>query len=378
MKSLFLNRTFQMVLFAAVLVVGLSVGFIPHDAGIAFAFAGATLGTGQLTLVDMAKRMSPDGKVDPIAELLSQKNAILEDIVWKTANQPTSHVMTIRTGLPAVAWRAYNAGVPSTKSTTAQITAPMGMLEARSHIDAKLLKLNGNSAAFRLSEETPFIEAMGQEVTNKFFGGNVGSDAKTFNGLATLYSSTTAGNGGNVILAGGSGSDNASMYLVVWGEETVFGLVPPGSVAGLQSRDLGEESVQDSNGNWYQAARSLFQWDAGMAVKDWRFVSRIANIDVSDWIGVTGTGASTAATNLLKLMMKAIFRIPNLNAGRAAFYCNRSIQEGLMIQAMEKSSNALGIVQAMNQFGQNVHELKFQGIPIRTVDALGIAETLVS
>lgn len=338
----------------------------------------ATLNTGQLTLVDMSKRMSPDGKVDPIAELLSQQNSILEDIVWRTANQPTSHVMTVRTGLPAVYWRQYNAGVPSSKSTTAQITEPLAMLEARSHIDAKLLKLNGNSAAFRLSEDKPFIEAMGQEMTNKFFAGNVGADMKTFSGLATRYSSTTAGNGGNVILAGGSGSDNASMYLVVWGEETAFGLVPPGSVAGLQSRDLGEESVQDVNGNWYQAARSLYQWDAGFGLADWRYVVRIANIDVSDWIGVTGTQATTAATNLISLMMRAQARIPNMNAGRAVWYANRSVQEGLMLQALNRSTNALGIREATNQFGMRVSELNFFGVPVRTVDALGIAETLVS
>lgn len=340
----------------------------------------ATLNTGQLTLLDMSKRMSPDGKVSPIVELLSQRKDILEDIVWKTSNQPTSHVMTMRTGLPAVYWRQYNAGVPSSKSTTAQITEPLAMLEARSHIDMKLLKLNGNSAAFRLSEEAPFIEAMGQEMVNKFFAGNVGADMKTFSGLATRYSSTTAGNGGNIILAGGSGSDNASIYLVVWGEDTVFGLIPPGGGAGLQSRDLGEESVQDVNGNWYQAARSLFQWDAGMGTADWRAVVRIANIDVSDWIGVTGTQAGTAATNVLNLMIKAIFRLPDgmINRGRPVFYTNRSIQEGLMIQARSASSNALGVVPAINQFGNRVNELQFQGIPVRTIDALGIAETLVT
>lgn len=338
----------------------------------------ATLSTGQLTLADMSKRMGPDGKVDPIAELLSQQNEILEDIVWKEANQPTSHVVSIRTGLPAVFWRAYNQGVPSSKSTTAQVTEPCAMLEARSHIDAKLLQLNGNSAAFRLSEESPFIEAMGQEMSAKIFNGNVGTDMKTFTGLATRYSSTTAGNGSNVILGGGAGSDNASMYLVVWGEQTCFGTFPKGSRAGLNNRDLGEESVQDANGNWYQAARSLFQWDGGLVVKDWRYVVRIANIDVSDWIGVTGSQASAASTNLLKLMMKAIARIPNFSMGRAGFYTNRSIQEGLMIQAMEKSVNALGIKEAMSQFGQNTNQLQFQGIPIRRVDQLGIAETLVS
>lgn len=338
----------------------------------------ATLSNNQLTLAEYSKRLGPDGKIDPIAELLSQQNMILEDIIFKEANQPTSHVSTIRTGLPAVYWRAYNQGVPSSKSTTAQITEPCAMLEARSHIDAKLLQLNGNSAAFRLSEESPFIEAMGQEMTGKIFNGNVGADMKTFSGLATRYSSTSAGNGGNVILAGGAGSDNASVYLVVWGEQTVFCPFPKGSRAGLVTRDLGEESVQDASGNWYQAARSLFQWDAGLVVKDWRYVVRIANIDVSDWVGVTGTQAATASTNLIKLMMRAIARIPNMSMGRAAFYANRSIQEGLMIQALEKSSSALGIKPAMTQFGTEIKQLEFMGVPVRGVDQLGIAETLVT
>lgn len=338
----------------------------------------ATLATGQLTLADYSKRLSPDGKVDPIAELLSQQNDILEDVVFKEANQPTSHVVTIRTGLPQVYWRAYNQGVPSSKSTTAQVTEPCAMLEARSHIDAKLLTLNGNSAAFRLSEESPFIEAMGQEMSSKLFNGNVGTDMKTFSGLATRYSSTAAGNGSNIILAGGAGSDNASMYLVVWGEQTVFGTFPKGSKAGLQNRDLGEESVQDANGNWYQAARSLFQWDTGLVVKDWRYVVRIANIDVSDWVGVTGSQASAASTNLIKLMMRAIARIPNFNMGRAAFYTNRSVQEGLMIQALEKSQNALAVKEALTQFGTSMNQLTFMGIPVRRCDGLGIAETLVS
>jgi hypothetical protein len=338
----------------------------------------ATLSTGQLTLADMSKRMSPDGKVDPIAELLSQQNEILEDVVYKEANQPTSHVVTIRTGLPPVYWRAYNQGVPSGKSRTAQITEPCAMLEARSHIDAKLLNLNGNSAAFRLSEESPYIEAMSQEMVGKLFNGNVGVDLKTFSGLATRYSSTTAGNGGNVILAGGAGSDNASIYLVVWGEQTVFCPFPKGSQAGLSTRDLGEESVQDADGNYYQAARSLFQWDAGLVVKDWRYAVRIANIDVSHWVGVSDSQAATSATNVIKLMMRAIARIPNFNMGRAAFYANRSIKEGLMIQALEKSSGALGIREAATQFGATINELSFMGIPVRCVDQLGIAETLVS
>lgn len=339
----------------------------------------ATLSTGQLTLADYSKRLGPDGKIDPIAELLSQQNDILEDIVWKEANQTTSHVVTVRTGLPEVYWRQYNAGVPTSKSRTAQVTEPCAMLEARSHIDAKLLQLNGNSAGFRLSEESPFIEAMNQEMTGKIFNGNVGTDPKAFSGLATRYSDPSAGNGTNILNGGGSGSDNASVYLVVWGEQTVFGTFPKGSRAGLNSRDLGEESVQDSDGNYYQAARSLFQWDGGLVVKDWRYVVRICNVDISDWVGVTGTQAWEKDTHVLKLMMRAIARIPNMSMGRAAFYANRSIQEGLMVQAMDRSSAAaLAIRPAATQFGNNINQLEYMGIPVRRVDQLGIAETAIS
>jgi hypothetical protein len=234
--KLFKSHPVQMLLFAALALLGFHTGLVSAEQLAFVGFAGATLSAGQLTLADYSKRMGPDGKIDPIAEMLSQQNEILEDVVYKEANQPTSHVVTVRTGLPAVYWRQYNAGVPSSKSTTAQITEPCAMLEARSHIDAKLLTLNGNSAGFRLSEESPFIEAMGQEMVGKFFNGNVGTDLKTFSGLATRYSSTAAGNGGNVILAGGAGADNSSMYLVVWGEQTVFSPFPKGSRGGLMSR----------------------------------------------------------------------------------------------------------------------------------------------
>ena len=331
----------------------------------------ATLGATALTYADWAKRLEDDYRIAVIIELLSQTNEILEDIVFREANQPTSHVVTIRTGLPAVYWRQYNAGVPTSKSTTAQVTEACGMMEARSHIDVKLAKLNGNTAAFRLSEDVAFLEAMNQTMADTMFYGNPSVDPKTFTGLATRYSAISgAANAQNVMDAGGTGSDNTSVYLVVWGDETVFCPFPKGSVAGLQHNDLGEESVADSNGNYYQALRTLYQWDNGLVVKDWRYVVRICNIDVSDLVGLTGTQASSAATELIKMLARAIDRIPNLNMGRAAFYGNRTILSLLRIMAMQKSTTALSIVEALNQFGKPGREVQFLGIPFRKVDRL--------
>lgn len=338
----------------------------------------ATLSTGQLTLADFAKRLDPDGSVSAVAELLSQSYDILEDMVWQPGNLPTGHRVTVRTGLPTVGWRALNSGVAVSKSTTAQVDEQVGLMEGRSHIDTKLAQLNGNEAAFRLSEDRPFLEAMNQQMTSTLFNGNPGVDPKQFLGLSGRYASLTGSNAQNLISAGGAGSDNASVWLVVWGPETVFGIFPKGSKAGLSHRDLGEESVQDASGNWYQALRTLYQWDAGLVVKDWRYVVRIPNVDVSDWLGVTGSQATTAATNLIKLMSRALDRIPNLNMGRAAFYANRTIYSGLRLQALEKSSQVLTIEDAMSQFGTPRKETQFMGVPLRLVDALGIAETVVS
>jgi len=338
----------------------------------------ATLATGQLTLVDWAKRLDPNGNVPAVAELLTQTNDILEDAVFVEGNLPTGHRVVIRTGLPTVYWRLLNAGVPTSKSTTAQVDESVGLMEARSHIDVKLANLNGNKASFRLSEDSAFIEAMNQLQSLTMFYGNPGVDPKTFLGLATRYGAISgAGNAQNIMDAGGTGTDNTSVWLVVWGEQTVFCTFPKGSQAGLQHKDLGEESVSDGNGGWYQALRTLYTWENGLVVKDWRYVVRICNIDVSDLVGLTGTQANTASTDLIKMMSRAIDRIPNLNMGRAAFYANRTISSHLRIKALEKSSSALGIADALNQFGQPGKQLSFLGIPVRTSDQLLNAEARV-
>jgi hypothetical protein len=332
----------------------------------------ATLASGQLTLADWAKRLDPNGQVPAVAELLSQTNEILEDCVFQEGNLPTGHRVVIRTGLPTVYWRTLNAGVPTSKSTTAQVDEACGLMEARSHIDVELAKLNGNTASFRLSEDSAFIEAMNQLQSQTLFYGNPGVDPKTFLGFATRYGAISgAGNSVNIIDAGGTGSNNTSIYLVVWGANTVFCPFPKGTQAGLQHKDLGEESVPDANGNFYQALRTLYQWKNGLVVKDWRYVVRIANINVANLV------AESAAADLVKLMSRALDRIPNLNMGRPAFYMNRTVYSMLRVQALNKSQNAISIRDAVTQFGQASKWTDFLGVPLRKVDQLLNTESRV-
>ena len=339
----------------------------------------ATLSTSNLTLADWAKRSDPDGRVPIVAELLSQSNEILEDCVFKEGNLPTGERVVIRTGLPSVYWRALNQGIPNSKSTTAQVDEACGILEARSEVDKDLAMLNGNTAQFRLSEDTAFLEAMNQTQAETMFYGNPGTDPKKFLGLAPRYSALSGANSStNVISAGGSGSDNASVYLVVWGDQTVYCPFPKGSKAGLTHEDLGEQTVYNSDGTRLQAFATRYQWKNGLVVKDWRYVVRICNIDVSDLAAGTSTQAASASTALIKLMTKALYKIPNMSMGRAAFYMNRTVHSGLSIAALDKSQSVLAIQEGLSQFGTAQSYLSFLGVPLRRVDALLTTEAAVS
>ena len=211
------------------------------------------------------------------------------------------------------------------------------------------------------------------------FYGNPGTDPRQFLGLQTRYSSLSAGNGANILSAGGgAGNTNNSIYLVVWGENSIFCPFPKGSKAGLMHQDLGEESVPDANNNFYQALRSLYQWKNGLAVKDWRYVVRIANINTSDLTGQTGTQAATAATQIINLMSRALDRIPNLGMGRPVFYANRTVYSMLRVAALAKSNAALSIESALTQFGTPYALTKFLGVPLRKVDQLLTTEAQVT
>ena len=337
-----------------------------------------TLSNSSLTLADWAKRVDPDGTVPVVAELLSQSNEILEDAVFKEGNLPTGERVVIRTGLPTVYWRALNQGIPSSKSTTAQVDEACGILEARSEVDKDLAMLNGNTAQFRLSEDTAFLEAMNQTQATTMFYGNPGVDPKQFLGLAARYSSLSAANAQNILSAGGSGSDNTSIYLVVWGDNTVYCPFPKGSKAGLVHEDLGEQTVYNSDGTRMQALATRYQWKNGLVVKDWRSVVRICNIDVSDLLAQTSTQAASAATAVIKLMARALYRIPNMQMGRAVFYMNRTVHSGMSIAALDKSQYVLKINEGLSQFGMPYSWLSFLGVPLRRVDALLNTEAVVS
>lgn len=330
------------------------------------------LSNGALTLADWAKRLDPDGKVPVIVELLSQTNEVLLDMRWIEGNLPTGHRTTVRTGLPTVAWRLLNQGVTPSKSTTAQIDEQAGILEAWSEVDKDLAMLNGNLAAFRLSEAAAFIEAMNQEFAQTLFYGNQGLAPEEFTGFSARYSSLSAANASNVLNALGAGSDNSSVWLICWSDQTCMGIFPKGSKAGLIHDDYGEVTVELTAGiagSRMRAYQERWQWKGGLALRDWRYAVRICNIDISNLV------AKSSAADLIELMIKAIHRLPTLKLGSCAFYMNRTCFQMLDIQRRDDVIAGGGLVYA-NVDGEM--RPTFRGIPIAKTDALVENETLVS
>jgi hypothetical protein len=326
-----------------------------------------TIGTA-VTLQDVARRLDANGKIDKIVEMLTETNEILQDMLWVEGNLPTGHKTTIRTGLPSATWRKLNYGVPRGKSTTAQITDTCGMLETYAEVDKALADLNGNTAEFRLSEDRAFIEGMNQQMAATIFYGDTAKNPERFMGLAARYNDLSADSGKNIVNAGGSGNDNTSIWLVCWGDNTAHGIYPKGSKAGIQHKDLGEVTLEDGAGGLYQGYRTHYKWDCGLTVRDWRFISRIANIDVSDLAGTSCTDPA----DLIDLMIDAYYKIPNMNMGKPVFYCNRTILAYLHKQARSAKN--------VNLYLDNVEGkpiVKFLGIPVRQCDQIKNDETKV-
>lgn len=333
----------------------------------------STLGSNNLTLTDWAKRLDPNGTIPDIAEMLSQDNGMLDDAVFQEGNLPTGHRVTVRTGLPTVAWRRLNAGTQPSKSTTAQVDVGCGMLEAWSEVDVDLANLNGNVAQFRLSEASAFMESMNQEMQSTLIYGSAGTAPEEFNGFATYCNAISgAANAENVISCSGSDSaDQTSIYMVVWGANTVFLPFPKGSKAGLFHEDLGVQTIENANGVTGARMRvyqDRWQWKAGLCVKDWRYLVRICNIDVSNL-----TGESTPA-DIEKALIKAYHRIPSLSAGRAAIYMNRTVFQMLDIQRLNYVRSATISYETIS--GKLTPT--FRGIPIRKTDAITNGENAVA
>lgn len=331
----------------------------------------AELTSTNLNLVDILKRLDPNGAPAKVAEILSKKNPILQDIPWIEGNLPTGHQFTSRTGLPGIGWRQFNGGIDAGKSETDQHTEVCGMLEGFSRVDCGLADLNGNAAAYRAGEDMAFTSNFGITLATALFYASINTSPDQIHGLSARLG-VTAGNvaSGQIIKAdsSASGADQASIHLIGWGDDTVFGLYPRGQTAGLKSEDLGKQVVDAGSGKLLTMWTTHWKWLCGLCVKDWRYVVRACNIDTGRLVANASSGA-----NLPQVLMDMIAALWDTEGVNPVFYMNRTLYSMLNKQLAENgTTNWLEYIVAG---GRRIPA--FYGIPIRITDALTSAESVV-
>ena len=343
----------------------------------------AGIGATFYNLVDLYKSKHPDGSIATVIEMLMEHNPMLEDATAVECNNGSSHIHTIRTGLPSVAWGKLYQGIPQSKSTKAQVQDTTGFVEGLSTIDKRLLDLSSNEGQVRLQEANSFLEAMEQEVASKLIYGNSATDPEEFLGLAPRFNSLSAANGNNIIDGGGTGSDNTSIWMVGWGEGRTNLLYPKGTQAGVKREDKGEQRVLDGSSNPYYVKEEMFTHNIGLAVEDWRYIVRIANIDVSAMIA--DPSAIATGVSLFDVLRKGYWKLHSRRPqklqtgglGRIAIYANSDVLEGLDALSTNTGANDTFVRLSTAEI-QGKEVQTYRGMPLRETDAILGSEAQVT
>ena len=324
------------------------------------------------SLVDLASRLDPEGHIIPIAEVLAKRDPILKLLKWKECNKTDGYVHAIRTGLPTATWRKLYQGVQPSKSTTTQVTDTCGNLEAYAEVDKDLADINGNTAQWRLSEQKPFFQSMGNTMAETIFYGDVDKNPERFMGLASRYNTLnvkTPSSHNTISAAAEAGVEATtgnvtSIFLVSL--DQFYGIYPKASKVGMKHTDKGQQTHTNSDGSKYEVYQDHYKWQAGTSLEDWRGCVRICNIPMKN-------GAiDLTADQLIKVLIKAKNRIPADLRTSVHMFCAEEVKTALELAAYEKSSNVVKIVEAAGQF-----QTHFFDIPIEVSDSVSVTEALV-
>lgn len=319
----------------------------------------------QLTYVETAKRISPQGELMTIVEVLAEENPIVQDIPMREANDRFVNKTTRRGQLPSGSWRKLNAGVAAESSQTIELIDGMGFLESYSEPDKDIIDSMPNPAQARSDEDMGFVEGLGQTLATAIIYANSFTDPEQPHGIAPRLSSLAATT--NVIGEGGSGSDVTSVFMIRWGLREVYGIYPRGMNGdlGIQKRDLGEDTHTDSAGKKHQIYRTHFKVNFGLVVADPKCYCRLANIE------------SSGATNTFD--EDNIITLKNRMRGKgkgAMLYANDTVLSQMEIAAKDKLNIFYSFAQGEGLFGGDV--LKAKQMPVRPCDAIVNTETALT
>jgi hypothetical protein len=336
----------------------------------------STLGGSVPDIANVTQVIDPKGDPAYIARVLKQNNAIIDDIPFEPGNLIDGHRSTVEVSLPAVSARVANQGIAATFGSDDNIDDACAIFESKSEMDRVVAETGGMEFVDfnRRNQAEKHISSHGRNFARVLIYGSP-SVPTEFVGLANRLNSLSGNTSQNVFNCGGSGSDLTSIYGVMWGTNRAKGIYPRGTVGGLQRHDEGLVSILDATPGAGAASflgyRETFTWRCGLAVPDWRFITRACNIDVSD---LNGNGA--AATNLIDVMIAMREAIPDNDGGVFVYYMNRTVRRQLRIQLRDKVAGGGGLT--YENYAGRGKVMMFEDSPVRIVDQIVETETAVT
>jgi hypothetical protein len=312
----------------------------------------------------------PKGTLRDMVYLLEERCPLQKNLHMKASNKTTSHVSTFQVGEPTVTLRQINEGVASSIGTTEQVEDGMTIQAIQMTTDIDLLEMNDDPNEVRTSQMRMAMNSLVKSGEGLYFYGTPADDIAEFYGLSNRAEFNVAASD-HVVDASGSGSDNASIWLIYHHPDVIHSIFPKNARGGVYHKDWGPQLVQTAatlGGGKIPAVVDEYKWITGLVVKDPRQICRIANIDVSELGTLTGDQEVADLTNVIFSMTKAMHRIFAPSMGQPAWYMGRSIAEGMAIMAQSMThSNVFSYEQVHGKGPKGLHA---HGIPVFISDQL--------
>lgn len=318
------------------------------------------------------------------ARVLDRMTPLIKMLPMKASNNIMSNIAVRTDSLPVASTRLWNQGIQPTSSKNTPLNDPIMMFEDYSEVDKDLWEIQNSPNEWRSDQDLNHIQALFQLMESTLFYGSIATNAGQFNGLATRFNNLESYPNGDQswqpnVWNGGLASGNAtSAWIIEFSPDSLYGIYPPNTPAGLSVRDLGEVTKETSASTGagpslnylYQVLRTMLRWYMGIQIADERSVQRIANINP------TALASSNFDENIF---IEAKNWLPNAGEGPGTvILVNRALKTQIDIRAVSQKINAYTNFNSneTDVFGRSV--TKFQNIPIYVAEKILSTEAVVS
>lgn len=318
---------------------------------------------GAMTLGDLAAMEDSAGNFRKLAEVLTNKVQLYEDMLFVPSNAPTYHEFQRRTYLPTGSWGRINKGNAIEATHTAVWREDIGQLISWSQIDERLLKKYSNRDKARTSMDMGFIAGLGMSFAESFIYETLAEEPDAFPGIRARYNDLSLGNVHNGGAAGGDAA--SSIYVIYWNEENgVYVAYPPdGEPGGVRMDPRPRETITDTVGP-YDVYRTKFTADGGLCVADDDACQVIVNVDLDD--------TDPTSNDLYDVLVDALVGLPAQD--NAVIYMHRKSLALIRKLANDKVNVKFDPNSPMGRgFIADI-----DGVPVKIIDEISIAESIVS